>query len=102
MYKHLQPYIGLWYKSPDINEIFEIVAIDNEDSTIEIQYFDGSLEEIDFDIWKSLHASEIAAPEDWSGPYEMNKEDLSYLDEIIHPHDWSGPLSHIESDIIGN
>ena len=99
MHTHSELTIGNWYKSPDIQEIFEIVAIDTEDDCIEIQYFDGEVEELDLDSWKELNATEIATPEDWSGPYEMNKEDLeNYVDDVIHPEDWNGPLTFIERD----
>ncbi len=99
MHTHSELTIGNWYKSQDIQKIFEIVAIDAEDDCIEIQYFDGEVEELDIDSWNELNTIEVAAPEDWCGPYEMNKEDLeNYTDDVIHPEDWNGPLTFIEKD----
>jgi hypothetical protein len=41
-----QPGIGDWYRLHG-GDSFEIVAVDEEDGTIDIQYFDGTLEEMD-------------------------------------------------------
>ena len=99
MQSNAAPLVGSWYKCPEFPEIFEIVAIDSDEQLIEIQYFSSELEEIDQDTWKALPITEVAAPEDWSGPYEMNREDLSsYLDDTIHPEDWNSPLTYIEAD----
>ena len=39
-----------------------VVAIDRDDSTIELQYFDGTIEELDFDEWRD---EEIVAVHSW-------------------------------------
>src|ERR1700722_17880229 len=65
-----QPTIGDWYRNPG-GALFEVVAYDEDDGTIEIQYFDGTIEELEREDWDaqwkdgSLEAAE--APEDWSG-----------------------------------
>src|ERR1700691_295138 len=65
-----QPEIGSWYRRRG-GESFEVVAVDEDDSTFEVQYFDGTVEEMDLDDWEARRSSgEIAdaeAPEDWSG-----------------------------------
>jgi len=72
------PTIGDWYRYSG-GELFEVVAIDEDEGTIEIQHFDGTVEELDFDDWAtSWHDREIetaAAPEDWSGSVDMDAED---------------------------
>ena len=88
--------IGNWYKNPEAQAIFEIVAIDQENDCIEIQYFDGAIEELDLESWNELSIMEVAAPEDWSGAYEMNKEDLDGYVDVIHPENWNGPLTSLE------
>ena len=93
------PYIGAWYKTPEMFDIFEIVAIDQKGYSIEIQYFTGDLEELDLETWHALNAKEIPTPNDWSGPYELDKEDLSiYLDEdiISNKYELDNPLSYVE------
>ncbi len=46
----IRPIVGEWYRG-GTNELFEVVAIDAQDQTIEIQYFDGTVAEMDFDSW---------------------------------------------------
>jgi hypothetical protein len=45
----IEPIVGDWYQSH--GQLFEVVAIDDEDSVIEIQHADGDLEEIEVDDW---------------------------------------------------
>ncbi len=58
---------------------FEIVAIDEDDRTIETQSFDGTVEEMDLEDWDSQRASgeieDAQAPEDWSGSVDIDGED---------------------------
>ena len=62
MKNHPVPAIGKWYLDNGDKQLFEIVAIDDDDETIEIQYFDGAIEELDPTL--ALHFS---AEEDvWS------------------------------------
>ena len=78
----VDPIIGNWYRNQETGSDFEVVALDEDAQTIEIQYFDGELEEIDLDAWYELPIESIEAPEDWSGPFdEMESDDLGYEDE---------------------
>ena len=69
-----QPGIGDWYRLNG-GSLFEVVALDDDDGTIEIQYFDGTVEEMDIEDWDAqwndgaLEAAE--APEDWSGSVDV-------------------------------
>lgn len=69
-----QPNVGDWYRNPA--GVFEVVAYDEDDGTIEIQYFDGTIEELEREDWNdqwkegSLEAGE--APEDWSGSVDVD------------------------------
>ena len=71
-----QPGIGEWFRLNG-GDSFEIVAVD--DGTIDIQYFDGTLEEMDLEDWEAhcadgaLEAAE--APEDWSGSVDIERGD---------------------------
>ena len=72
------PGIGDWYRLNG-GQQFEVVAVDDDDGTIEIQYFDGTVEEMDVEDWESqwddggLEAAE--APEDWSGSVDVEAPD---------------------------
>jgi hypothetical protein len=72
-----QPSIGNWYRVTG-GETFEVVAVDEDDGTIEIQYFDGTVEELDIEDWESQWedgALETAEPpEDWTGSVDVEQE----------------------------
>src|ERR1700743_2654073 len=88
----IRPIVGEWYRG-GTNELFEVVAIDDQDETIEIQYFDGSVTEIDFESWYEqlreglLEAAD--APEDWSGAVDVEVEDLDRDFEDLARAPWS-------------
>ena len=72
------PSIGDWYRSSG-DKLFEVVALDDDEGTIEIQYFDGTVEELDSEDWESqwedgaLESAE--APEDWTGSVDVEGGD---------------------------
>lgn len=72
-----QPAIGDWYRLSG-GSLFEVVALDEDDGTIEIQYFDGTVEEMDVEDWEAqwddgaLESAE--APEDWTGSVDVESE----------------------------
>jgi hypothetical protein len=72
-----QPAIGDWYRLNG-GALFEVVALDEDDGTIEIQYFDGTVEEMDVEDWEAqwddgaLESAE--APEDWTGSVDVESE----------------------------
>jgi hypothetical protein len=94
----LKPEIGEWYRGAT-NALFEVVAIDDADETIEIQYFDGTIEEMDFDSWNAMlmeNAIEAAdAPEDWSGSVDVDTEDLGREFEDTAQPQWSKDSSRL-------
>ena len=75
----IRPIVGQWYRG-GTNELFEVVAIDDQDQTIEIQYFDGTVAGLEFDSWNEQLLDELIdsadAPEDWSGAVDVEAEDL--------------------------
>ncbi|MDN5937760.1 MAG: hypothetical protein L0H83_03780 [Salinisphaera sp.] len=62
--------IGDWYATPGKSECFEVVAVDDDSRTVEVQYFDGTLEEIEFESWPQYEAEIAEAPKDWSGAFD--------------------------------
>ena len=78
MHKQPMPAVNKWYKNNEDGQLFEVVALDEDDQTIEIQYFDGSLEELDFETWDEMQLTSAAPPEDWSGPFDdLEADDLA-------------------------
>ena len=68
------PVVGKWYARPG-GDSFEIVAFDHDDGTIEIQYFDGTIEELDVEDWREEQILAAEPPEDWTGSVDVEPED---------------------------
>lgn len=79
------PVIGRWYKDFENNLTFKVVAIDNTDETIEVQYANGDLGEYDNETWYASTFDYIEDPEDWSAPFDdLEVDDLGYSDPDRH------------------
>ena len=75
-----EPEIGQWYERTDTGEIFQVTGLDEHSETIEIQAFDGAIDEIEAEIWIALPLQLAELPQDWSGPItDLEAEHLSQL-----------------------
>ena len=74
----MKPVIGSWYRIQG-SDSFEVVAFDEDDGTIELQYFDGTVEEMDIEDWHAQKESgaleEAEPPEDWTGSVDVDPEE---------------------------
>jgi len=89
--------IGEWYKDFS-GGLFEVVAIDESDGTIEIQHFDGTVEEVDIDVWDEVAMAQVEAPEDWSGSMDLQREDYGVDLDDGGREEYINPLDHLDSD----
>lgn len=94
------PEIGGWYEEMETGDTFEVVAIDESAATIEIQYVDGELSELDFESWLQMALIPAEAPEDMNASYELSSEDSYGYDNMLGPDIMDDPLSSIESDTL--
>ena len=73
------PVVGAWFEGRE--GIFEVVAVDETDGTIEIQYHDGSVEELELDDFclrsKAGTLQPAEQPEDYTGAIDVEPEDES-------------------------
>jgi hypothetical protein len=75
--------------------LFEVVAVDERDGTVEMQHFDGTLEESEPEGWVAMRPEVSAAPEDWSGSVDVTEEDLP--DSTPPPFlDWQSHLDLLD------
>ncbi len=87
------PIIGNWYEHLDKGLSFEVVAVDEDSGTVEIQYFDGDLEELSLEAWYQQDVEPSEAPEDWTGVMDdVATDDLGYSETEMKREDWSEPL----------
>ena len=89
------PVIGKWFRRPNGN-MFEVVAVDEDDHTIEIQHFDATIEEVDLEAWSELFTVEISAPEDWSGSVDMDPEDYLGNESGEMPVGFHDPMGFLD------
>ena len=89
------PVIGQWFRKPD-GTLFEVVAVDEDEATVEIQLFDGTIDEIDIERWPELLLLEISAPEDWSGSVDMDPEDYDGSKDADIPSGYHDPLAFLD------
>lgn len=99
MATELYPVVNSWYRDKETERVFEVVALDEDDGTIEIQYFEGEIEELDIDNWYELSLNSIAAPEDWSGPYDdLVPDDFGDTEDPMHPETWASPFDEYDGE----
>lgn len=96
----LVPEVSAWYQDVVSGSLFEVVAIDEANGTIEFQMVDGEVGEYDTSTWRQLYLAPAEAPEDWRSPYEINFEDDTDSDSPLVPESFSSPLSDIEPDLM--
>lgn len=82
-----EPVVGAFYEDREEDgRTFEVTAFDENDGTIEIQYSDGSTDEIDLDDWygmdlEQLESDEEDDEEDENDDIDESDDDDTDLDE---------------------
>jgi hypothetical protein len=100
MRAELDPIIGNWYRHLDKGQMFQVIAFDEGDATIELQHFDGDIEEVSLVAWRTMDLEVSEAPEDWTGPMDdIERDDLGYSSETaMSDEDWRAPLQEVRRD----
>lgn len=90
------PKLNAWYQDVRDDVLFEVVAIDQKEQAIEVQYYDGEVGEIDFDTWREMVLLPAQPPEDWRSSYEVDEE--GFDDEARGNDPSDDPLAELEPD----
>ena len=90
----IQPQVGNWYRRID-RRLLEVVAINQDDATVDIQYFDGTIAELDLDAWHALELEAAPPPEDWSGPLDLDQPDIAELRDA-QVRGWQDPMTFVD------
>jgi hypothetical protein len=88
------PVVGEWYRHQ--GALLEVVAIDRDDGTVEVQHFDGTLEEFDLESWGELELQEAQAPDDWTGSVDVEPEDYENEADSGATTNWTDPLMSLD------
>lgn len=79
------PAIDHWFHDIETGRSFRVIAIDPENESIEIQFYDGDIDELDFGSWQDSTFIPVEAPEDARAPFDdVEIDDLGYSDTDIH------------------
>lgn len=94
MAKH-EPVIGNWYQDVAEDDIFEVVAVDEDGGGIAIQYLDGDISEIDFDIWAQMVLLPAEPPDDLNEleDFTIDADPTSYREPA-----WEDPFNDLDAD----
>lgn len=88
MPNELIPRIEAWYRDQEMGQDFQVVAVDDENETIELQYSNGDIGEMDFSSWREASIEPIEPPEDAGAPYDdLELDDFGYSDADRHGPD---------------
>ena len=92
MPNELDPQVDQWYAHLDKGQRFFVTAIDEEENTVDVQHFDGDIEEISLDVWRDLEIELSEAPENWTGALDIaEQDDLGTGVTDTTPDDWTEP-----------
>ena len=87
--------VGDWFRRSN-DPPFEVVALDPDNETVEVQHYDGSVEELDFDSWLEMDFEPARAPEDYSGALDMDREDFNLSVDGMQFDDGLNPLDQLD------
>lgn len=92
MRNEFDPRIDQWYAHFDKGQRFFVIDIDEVENTVEIQHFDGDIEEFSLEEWRDLRIVLSEEPENWSGALDIaEKDDLGTGVTDTSSADWSEP-----------
>jgi len=92
MNNRLQPTVDQWYAHLDKGQRFFVTAVDEDNETVEVQHFDGDIEEFTFEEWRDMDIETSVAPENWAGAYDIGEsDDLGTEITDTSAEDWSEP-----------
>ena len=69
-----EPVVGLMYEDED-GLAFEVLSFDEDDGTIEVQYEDGDVKEIDIDAWYEMDLQKLKS-QAWKDAEEDEVEEV--------------------------
>ncbi len=105
MYNKFDPTVDQWYYWPHgKGSRFYVVAVDDEARTVEVQHFNGDVEEYSFAEWRKLDVEPGEEPESWTGALDIGeKDDLGTEITDTQGKDWneSDGEYHMEENMSG-
>lgn len=99
MHNKFDPVVDQWYRHRDKGAMLRVIAVEPAARLVEIQDFDGDIEEMDLDAWRDMDIDLAEAPEDWTGPYDdIGTDDLEHTETAPAPQDWRTSLETLHAE----
>jgi hypothetical protein len=77
-----EPVVGAFYEDREEDgRTFEVTAFDENDGTIEIQYSDGTTDEIDLDDWYGMDLEQLESDEEEDEEDDVDDNDTTDDDD---------------------
>jgi hypothetical protein len=96
MVQRIEPIVGEWYAHRDKGQLFQVVAVDADDGWVELQDFDGAVDEVDLETWRAMPLERAEAPEDWTGPVDdVEPDDVDGELSASAARDWRRPYGDL-------
>ena len=97
MSTRLRPEVGRWYSHRDKGQMFQVVAVDEDDGVVEIQDLDGDVDEIELESWPTLLLERAEPPEDATGPTDdIDADESGDSADLDSPTQrWREPLDEL-------
>jgi hypothetical protein len=93
------PIVGNWYRRHGKGQLFEVVAFDESEGLVELQHFDGDIEEVELAEWLDMDLEIVEPPEDWTGPIDdIERDDLGYSETAMSEPEWRSALDEFPRD----
>ena len=98
----VDPIVDNWYQHLDKGQRFQVVDFNADEGVVEVQHFDGDLEEIPIEDWYELDLDTAEAPENWSGPLDIGtKDDFGTEVTDTDIREWSEDLQEVRTSSEG-
>lgn len=75
MSNDLDPRVRQWYRHRDKGQPFYVTAVDDRNGTVEVQHFEGDVEEFTLREWDDLDIDVGEPPANWTGPQDSEDQD---------------------------
>jgi len=95
------PKIGSWYQELATSDLFEVIAIDENAKSIEVQYESGDIDEIEFEQWSYSKYTQVDNI-DYLRVQEEEPEDNSGIEDAFVPENWSYNTCNSDLDGLGD
>jgi len=91
---------GEWYLDCQSGNVFQVVGVDEDDGSIDVQFADGAVEEFLAEDWEAMSLARSGQPEDWAGPYDdLQVDDIGLPESAGESHGAEMPMERALLDL---